>query len=921
MEGSPGGARGFRERDFGDEEFGDYHEDDSSSSGAPVSDGGRAADRPGPRAWASSQLELEQPAVPASPSRKYSPRGALAHGLDGWDSPPLEPEPAPMAPALFDLDQLHDSMESTAVQQELSPDQRLELMEDEDSHSSERALERAELEGGCPALCVKYGSWPLGFLLASVSVVIYVTSVAAHASVMTDAERDKAADLAERKRAYYERHAAEDKARAPAVEDEGLDVAAVLFLVVSLLFGLYGLYAFCTRPEDNTRHGLPTQEQVEEDARVCRETAADGSPREVDDGDDDDTAALVSAFEACDVDGSGQIDAAEFHAILAAIGTTITVEEVATIVEECESFYANFARISKVIRKVPLFAPLPDWQLRQLAESLQTVRCVPGDVVIREGDSGQEMYLVEVGELACTKSGIHQGQVLRKYSDGDFFGERALLVNESRAATITALSNCTLHKLTSRSCQDFLHANKLVSENLEDIERTYKISMLRKIPLLQPMPESELRTVCRDLNFLQFSAGDTVIQEGDTSSRDLFIVEIGTLAARKRAYDWDQVLKYYSEGDYFGERALISNEPRAASVYAETDVRVLRLSSSSYQLVLRNRGARNQLQQQTAAYGQAKRADITGHLSGANKAWQRGFNKVTAFKPIKPAAKMVSNVENIARAAVSETEHIAQRGVSMVGHAAQDVVTGALDVTTHVVSNVVSDVAGLAGFGQSESIDEDTQDGELDFQEFCQLMRGPLLAPYLAGADGDWRKRVGQIQQLRRAYDIADVDGDNELEKDELALVLVSLNPTASIQTEDIDHVWNCMNPEGKEFLTWAEFLGGLKGVRQDERASRCMDLGASNKWELISLLIDTKSSQLEHEMLMEGLSPFEILGVHVLETLKTEMDTVGLKDVLSRVSAGNLHILTDERKKAIHGHRRNVAIYAFTIAFVTNFM
>eukprot|EP01046_Picozoa_sp_COSAG06_P096502 COSAG06_NODE_42608_length_380_cov_0.729537_1_plen_94_part_01 len=76
MEGSPGGARGFRERDFGDEEFGEYHEDDSSSSGAPLSGGGRAADRPGPRAWASSQLKLEQPSVPASPSRKYSPRGA-----------------------------------------------------------------------------------------------------------------------------------------------------------------------------------------------------------------------------------------------------------------------------------------------------------------------------------------------------------------------------------------------------------------------------------------------------------------------------------------------------------------------------------------------------------------------------------------------------------------------------------------------------------------------------------------------------------------------------------------------------------------------------------------------------------------------------------------------------------------------------
>lgn len=475
---------------------------------------------------------------------------------------------------------------------------------------------------------------------------------------------------------------------------------------------------------------------------------------------------------------------------------------------------------------------------------------------------------------------------------------------------------------------DFLHANKIINEHLESIERAYKASMLRKVPLLEQLPDHEIQRISRDLVLQQFNAGAEVIQEGDVESRDLYIVELGTMVAKKRD-SGDRVLKLYNEGDFFGERALMSNEARAASVYAETDARVLKLSAASYQTVLRHRSVRTQLHGVAAAYGQQSRQDIASHLNGANKAWQRGFRKVTAFKPMKPAASLVSNVEHIARAAVAETEHMAARSVSMVGHAAQDVVTGARDVTTHVVSNtthmvsnVVADVAGLAGLGgNAESVDEDTQDGELDFEEFCQLMRGPLLAPHLAGTGGDWRKRVAQIQQLRRAYDIADVDGDNELEKDELALVLVSLNPSASIQSDDIDHVWNCMNPTDKPFLTWAEFLGGLKGVRDDDRASRIMDLGASNKWELISLLIDTKSSDLEHNMLMEGLSFFEKLGVFTLEKLKTDMDTDGLKDVLSRVSAGTLHILSEERKTAIRAHRRNVAIYAFVIAFATNFM
>lgn len=443
MDGSVGGmVGGWRERDL----MGDISDEDL---GAYQAQGGVAA-----------QYDQTRSAFPAEmrsvPSANWPiAQAALTHDADLSESRALEPEPAPLEPlsaplVQFDLNQLHSLMERT-VRRGVSPQHELEMMKEQLTIAEQRAAEQRERDAGCPALCVKYGWWPLAFLLGSLVAVVYYTSKAAHASVTTQADRDKAAELAERKRVYYEQQAADAHA---ATAQEGLDTFALLFLAASLLFCVYGMYAFCTRPKDTTRYGLPTQEEVEEQARACREATADAATHgDIADADDDDTAALISAFEACDVDGSGQIDAAEFHAILAAIGTSITPQEVEDIVAECERFYANFAHVSKVIRKVPLFAPLPEWQLRQVTESLQTIQCEAGDVVIREGESGQEMYLIEEGELACTKEGIHQGRMLRRYSAGDFFGERALLVHERRAATITALTRCTLHKLTSRSCQ------------------------------------------------------------------------------------------------------------------------------------------------------------------------------------------------------------------------------------------------------------------------------------------------------------------------------------------------------------------------------------------------------------------------------------------------------------------------------------
>ena len=55
--------------------------------------------------------------------------------------------------------------------------------------------------------------------------------------------------------------------------------------------------------------------------------------------------------------------------------------------------------------------------------------------VITEGDRGDKFYIVISGEAIATKKG--NSNILKKYKSGDYFGERALLTKEPRAATIT----------------------------------------------------------------------------------------------------------------------------------------------------------------------------------------------------------------------------------------------------------------------------------------------------------------------------------------------------------------------------------------------------------------------------------------------------------------------------------------------------
>jgi len=70
-------------------------------------------------------------------------------------------------------------------------------------------------------------------------------------------------------------------------------------------------------------------------------------------------------------------------------------------------------------------------------------------VVIREGEEGDSLYIVEAGSLTCTKvlRGTQNPIFLKEYVPGETFGELSLLYNTPRAATITAKEPCSLWRL------------------------------------------------------------------------------------------------------------------------------------------------------------------------------------------------------------------------------------------------------------------------------------------------------------------------------------------------------------------------------------------------------------------------------------------------------------------------------------------
>ncbi|CDR44283.1 CYFA0S14e01640g1_1 [Cyberlindnera fabianii] len=98
------------------------------------------------------------------------------------------------------------------------------------------------------------------------------------------------------------------------------------------------------------------------------------------------------------------------------------------------------------LKEVPVLSRLSSYERSKLADALETESYKPGEVIIKEGEVGENFYLIENGEAEVSKSA--EG-VLTKLKRGDYFGEVALLNDTPRQASViatTAVEVATLGK-------------------------------------------------------------------------------------------------------------------------------------------------------------------------------------------------------------------------------------------------------------------------------------------------------------------------------------------------------------------------------------------------------------------------------------------------------------------------------------------
>ncbi len=229
-----------------------------------------------------------------------------------------------------------------------------------------------------------------------------------------------------------------------------------------------------------------------------------------------------------------------------------------------------------------MFSALKEEELHIVLEAMQGVKKQAGEVVIKEGDDGDNLYVLESGVLSCTKvfKGNTEPTFLKEYQPGEAFGELALLYNAPRAATITAKSNCEMWSLDRNTF------NHIVKDAAAQKREKYE-EFLKDVKILASVEPYERSKLADALKEEDFETGQYVIREGDEGNI-FYLVMKGQAVATKTLEPGmppQEVFKY-QPGDYFGERALIENEPKATNIVAQSKLTVVSLDRHSFKRLL-----------------------------------------------------------------------------------------------------------------------------------------------------------------------------------------------------------------------------------------------------------------------------------------------------------------------------------------------
>ena len=239
------------------------------------------------------------------------------------------------------------------------------------------------------------------------------------------------------------------------------------------------------------------------------------------------------------------------------------------------------AAAHQALQATPLFAGLPSDALEALVSNLELVHLDEGGVLFREGDAGDALYVIVEGEVSVQAEGPPRVEMAR-LGTGAFIGEVALMTEQPRSATVSAVANTELLRIDRHTLSRVLaNHGDVLRAVLRFVRDRLVDRWMRTSPLFRPFDEAARAELAAKFNFLEIEDGTRLIEAG-TKPDGLYIVLAGHFSVERDG----ATLATLGAGELIGETALLQGGAFKSHITARGKSLALHLPAGEFREII-----------------------------------------------------------------------------------------------------------------------------------------------------------------------------------------------------------------------------------------------------------------------------------------------------------------------------------------------
>jgi CRP-like cAMP-binding protein len=285
---------------------------------------------------------------------------------------------------------------------------------------------------------------------------------------------------------------------------------------------------------------------------------------------------------------------------------------------ELERIQQVSSGMASELKRFPVMQGLTDEELIAMARICTEKKVKANEVIFREEDLTEGIYLIESGSVRIIKSTPFGEQRLASLQAGEFFGEMDFIDSLRCSADAIADEDCLLFSITKLKLEEMFlsrrhvavqfywhfwktlahrirEANEILKSFFQEADRTKAerkavttsagesttVDYEKKMALLREkgLSSKELRLLATFSSEEMYKAGQNIFAEGDRGDRLYIILEGQVRISKYIPGVGEEALAILERGDFFGEMALIDHAPRSADAKAHTETTVLPVES------------------------------------------------------------------------------------------------------------------------------------------------------------------------------------------------------------------------------------------------------------------------------------------------------------------------------------------------------